>query len=439
MEEQREALESEISRRSDGFYQHTASVTLQVVQEKIPTDAALIEFTIYRPFDPTIKNPQESFGEPRFVAYVFKRKNVYWKDLGAVKEINKTINAFRQALRDPENMTAKSAGRNVDRLIMEPLRPFIHDVRQLLISPDGALNFVPFEALVDERNRYLIQQYSSTYLTSSRDLLRMQTPRESKSRTLVFANPAFGETVGIAHATIQNAKAPEYAAKRQSITIGSDISDIYFPALLGTAFEAQAIGSLFENSEVLMGEKATESYLKKSAAPRILHIATHGFFLTGEAGSLKTASTRSIAASAKTQNPLLRSGLALAGANLNKKGFDDGILTAMEASGLDLWGTKLVTLSACDTGLGEVKIGEGVYGLRRAFLLAGAETVMMSLWPVSDSVTTNLMSSYYKNLKKALGRRDALREVQLGMIGQAEQSHPYYWASFIVTGEWGKL
>ena len=124
----------------------------------------------------------------------------------------------------------------------------------------------------------------------------------------------------------------------------------------------------------------------------------------------------------KIENPLLRSGLALAGANQHKlNSDDDGILTALEASGLNLWGTKLVVLSACDTGLGEIKNGEGVYGLRRAFVLAGTETLMMSLWSVSDFVTRELMINYYKNLKKGIGRSESLRQVQIEMLKKPKQ------------------
>ena len=137
------------------------------------------------------------------------------------------------------------------------------------------------------------------------------------------------------------------------------------------------------------------------------------------------------------QNPLLRSGLALAGANLTRDSHDDGILTALEAAGLNLWGTKLVTLSACDTGIGEVRNGEGVYGLRRAFVLAGTETVVMSLWPVSDYITRETMVAYYKGLRAGLGRGDALRHAKIAML--VRKAHPFYWASFIQSGEWASL
>ena len=168
------------------------------------------------------------------------------------------------------------------------------------------------------------------------------------------------------------------------------------------------------------------------------------------------------------ENPLLRSGLALAGANLQQSGAgEDGILTAQEVAGLDLWGTKLVVLSACDTGVGEVKNGDGVYGLRRALVLAGAESQVMSLWPVSDKGTRDLMIQYYQALQRGEGRSAGLRGVQLRMLRSrqlkptgparillhekepsglpAEQrlsrdySHPYYWASFIQSGAWTNL
>ena len=115
------------------------------------------------------------------------------------------------------------------------------------------------------------------------------------------------------------------------------------------------------------------------------------------------------------------------------------MLTALEASGLNLWGTKLVTLSACDTGIGEVRNGEGVYGLRRAFILAGAETVVMSLWAVSDAVTRETMVAYYTGLRAGLGRRDALRQAKLAMLQRRARQHPFFWAGFIQSGEWANL
>jgi CHAT domain-containing protein len=139
------------------------------------------------------------------------------------------------------------------------------------------------------------------------------------------------------------------------------------------------------------------------------------------------------------ENPLLRSGLALAGANQRDEGAEDGILTSLEMAGLDLSGTQLVVLSACDTGLGTVANGEGVYGLRRAVLMAGAEAQLTSLWKVSDEVTLKLMGSYYRRLIAGEGRAEALRSVQLEMLADTWLRHPYYWASFVPIGRWEPL
>jgi CHAT domain-containing protein len=143
---------------------------------------------------------------------------------------------------------------------------------------------------------------------------------------------------------------------------------------------------------------------------------------------------------AQVKDPLLRSGLALAGANHGKSGDNDGVLTALEAAYLNLLGTKLVVLSACDTGVGEVKKGEGVQGLRRALVLAGSESQVISLWPVSDEATKDLMIPYYKALQQGEERSEGLRQVQLGMLrGRKDRRHPFYWAAFIQSGEWANL
>ena len=204
--------------------------------------------------------------------------------------------------------------------------------------------------------------------------------------------------------------------------------------------EARSIKALFPDATVLSGKQVTEAAIKRIEGPSILHIATHGFFLEDPEA---VASDASGSAKEKTgmvpENPLLRSGLALSGANVRKSGAENGILTALQASSLNLWGTKLVTLSACDTGIGEVKDGEGVYGLRRAFFLAGTQSLVMSLWPVSDPVTREMMVDYYTGLKRGLGRGEALRQAELAMLKRKGRQHPFYWASFIESGEWANL
>jgi CHAT domain-containing protein len=353
---------------------------------------------------------------------------VRWKDLGDARQIDEEIDAYRQALRDPRRGDVRQLARELDEKLMQPVRSMGMEARHLILSPDGEQNLLPFEALVDEQGHYLIQNYSISYVTTGRDLLRMQIPRTARSEPVVVANPSFGEP-------------PLVQVARQGM------SSVYFAPLAGTAEEARELKSLFPEAKVLTGSQANKRELERVASPTILHIATHGFFLENPVNAPEDKKpvnptkrdVRGIHATLKTENPLLRSGLALAGANLDQDDNEDGILTALEASSLNLWGTKLVTLSACDTGIGEVKNGEGVYGLRRAFIIAGAETVVMSLWPISDSVTRDLMSSYYRGLREGLGRGEALRRAQLAMLNRKGHELPFYWASFIQVGEWANL
>ena len=438
LEEQREKLENEISIRSAGSYQKGSPTTLVAVQRAIPNDAALIEFAVYRPFDARISDRIKAYGEPRYVAYVIRNQGeIRWAELGAAKEIESAIDAFRKALRDPRRTDVRPLARALDEKLMRPVRALVGNATHLLVSPDGQLNLIPFQALVDEQGRYLVERYSFSYLTSGRDLLRMQIARQSNNSPVIIADPVFGDPPLLAERTGENGSSTP-AAQRARI----DFSKIFFGPLPGVNDEVRALRTLLPQATFLTKAKATKGALKGVVAPSILHIATHGFFLPDKA----TAKTENIA-SAKigarvgrfAENPLLRSGLALAGANLPGSTDDNGIFTALEASGLNLWGTKLVVLSACDTGTGEVRNGEGVYGLRRALVLAGTQSQLMSLWQVADRSTRDLMIGYYKGLVQGRGRGEALRQVQLQMLQNKFHRHPYYWAGFIQLGEWGNL
>jgi CHAT domain-containing protein len=443
LEEKREKLEAQIGNRDAEFRAHSQTVTVAAVQAALPDRAALVEFAVFRPFDPKASTNSAAYGKPHYAAYVIRRRTPpRGRDLGPAAGIDEAIDALRQALRDPGRNDVKALARAVDGQVLAPIRALVGDATRLVISPDGELSLIPFEALVDDRDQYAIERYAINYVTSGSDLLRMQVPREARSAPTIVADPLFGEPASSGAAEPRNA--PRLAASaRRSVTAAPDLSTVYFAPLPGTADEARAIKALFPEARVLNGRNATKSELLHLEAPRILHIATHGFFLDDPgapaASAVPPGPTRAINATARVENPLLRSGLALTGANLTKGATDEGILTALEASNLNLWGTKLVTLSACDTGVGEVRNGEGVYGLRRAFLLAGAETLVMSLWPVSDTVTRQMMSAYYAGLKERHGRGDALRDAQLAMLARTNRQHPFYWASFIQAGEWANL
>lgn len=437
LEERKEQLESEIGLRNAESRTQSQPVTLEAVRAAIPARAALVEFAVYRPFNPKAAGGG-AFAEPRYAVYVMRGSGApVGKDLGDAASLDAAVEALRRALRDPLRADVKRLARALDERVMRPVRALAGDAAQLLISPDGALNLIPFEALVDERGKYLIEHYSFAYLTSGRDLLRLQVARASRDEPVVVADPSFGAP---AVSTLRGGD-----GRTATGTARIDYTQFFFGPLPGVSAEVRALRVLLPRATFLTGERATKAALMRVSGPSILHVATHGFFLKTEDGSAAErpertkGATRIGRAAVRTENPLLRSGLALAGANRGPGAGDDGVLTAFEISHLDLWGTRLVVLSACDTGVGEVRNGDGVYGLRRAFVLAGAESQVMSLWPVSDRSTRDLMAGYYQRLTGGEGRGAALRESQLQLLHSEPRSHPYYWAGFIQTGEWANL
>ena len=432
LDAQIERLEAEISRSSDEFRAQAQPITTSAIQSAIPANAALIELYIYRPFNARYTKPGERFSKPRYVAYILTPGGgIHWVDLGEAAAIDRAVEAWRTALRDPNRADAKRLARALDQRLMEPVRKLLGTTRHLLLSPDGALNLIPFGALVDGRNRYLIENYSFTYLTSGRDLVRLQVQTPSRQGPLVVANPLFDLSHG---SMTSNPAAPPEREARRSL----DFNEERFDPLPSTGIEARALGAVLSDAHVLIGADATEAAIKQVRGPSILHIATHGFFLADQKREANVSLDES--KPIFSEDPLLRAGLVLAGANQRRSGAgEDGILTASEVTALDLWGTKLVVLSACDTGLGEVKNGQGVYGLRRALVLAGAQSLVMSLWEVADRPTRELMVGYYKGLQQGQGRSEALRDVQLKMLRSRERQHPYYWAAFIQSGEWANL
>lgn len=456
-----ERLETEVSARSAEFRALEQPVTLKAVQDAVPADAALIEIVLYRPYDVKAARREARFGAARYVAYVLRRDGApLWVDLGDAEKVDQEVAAWRRTLVDPTNKEVRERARSLDELVMRPVRKLLGRERHLLLSPDGALNLVPFGALVDERGRYLVEIFSITYLTSGRDLLRLRASPGSREPPVIVASPLFdGNAVdGPPAGTVQASQ-----GRSAANSLG-----VHFSPLPGTRGEAAALGPLLPGVRVYTEGQATETALKRVSGPSVLHVATHGFFLPAQKppgvheGRALESRGLIVTAGASRQNepgeePMLRSGLALAGANRAQgSAGEDGILTALEAAGLDLWGTELVVLSACETGVGEVRNGAGVYGLRRALVLAGSESQVMSLWQVDDAATRDLMVMYYRRLQSGTGRTEALRVAQLEMLksrerpagqqgrgrelmsreGVMDRSHPFYWAAFIQSGEW---
>lgn len=427
------ALSTQLSERSAEFQSKVETVTVERVQQALPTDSVLIEWLRYRPSDPKA-NEGVRWHAPRYVAYVLKRiGEPVAIDLGAAQSIEDLVTEFRTALSDPASTYFKEAAEELSEKLIKPLRSHFAQSKRLLLSPDGALNLVPFAALVDEHGEYLAQNLELTYLTSGRDLLRMAVEPPPRGTAVVLADPNYGHPSGWG---------PRDDAGLEPVRSADlDRSGLVFTPLPGTAAEAKALQSLLklDAPSVLTGDRATETNLRELHGPRILHMATHGFFLNDL--HMRTAVRRAgfgpeTASLPLGENPMLRSGLALAGANARHSGAtDDGILTAAEAAQLDLLGTQLVVLSACETGLGTVQTGEGVYGLRRALVLAGAQTQLVSLWKVNDAAAQELMVDYYQRLLEGEGRSEALRAAQKAMLANPAHQHPCYWAAFILVGD----
>jgi CHAT domain-containing protein len=415
-------LEQQLGARSAEVRAQVTPVTVEAVQAALPKDAALVELLAVQPpvLTKAAQNPDPA--TRRYVAYVLPAKGApAWVDLGLVGDLDPLVTKLRDALAT-KRADVRDPAQALGEKVMKPLRPLLGAARHLFLSPDGALNLVPFGALVDDQGQFELQRYTFTYLTSGRDLLRLRAQLPARERATIVADPDFGPA----------GPAGAVAAADDGVTRGrrsADLRTMSWTRLPGTAEEARTVSALLKEAVVFSGAAATEAALKRVAGPRVLHVATHGFFLQAEEES----------AAGVPENPLLRSGLLLSGANRLQSGGQDGVLTALEASGLDLGGTKLVVLSACETGLGQVRAGDGVYGLRRALVIAGAESQVMSLWKVDDKVTRDLMVEFYKRLLAGQGRSAALREAQLTIMQRPGTDHPFYWAAFIPAGAWGPM
>jgi CHAT domain-containing protein/tetratricopeptide (TPR) repeat protein len=408
LEDQIQKLEVALARKNAELAVALKPVELADVQKQLPKGARLVELVNYEPQDVTAAfSPAPKPLPRRYAAYVLAdRGDPTLVDLGEAAAIDDATAKLRTALSDPDNAEVAAAAKVLHDLTFAKLRGALGTAKQVLIAPDGALNVVPFAALHDGKH-YLVEQYTFTYLTSGRDLLRLAVHAKTKpAAPVIFADPDF-----------DGPKASEVPPTRRSRAM----QGLTWHRLPGTAEEADALARSLAGAQVYRGKQATEATLKTLHAPAILHLATHGFFLTD--------------ADATVENPLLRSGLVFAGANARSSGADDGVVTALEAAGLDLRGTHLVVLSACETGVGKITNGDGVYGLRRAFVIAGAESLVMSMWEVDDAATRDLMAGFYKNLEAGLGRSEALHAIQLDMHAQQKYAHPYYWASFVAAGD----
>jgi CHAT domain-containing protein len=302
-----------------------------------------------------------------------------------------------------------------------------------VISPDGALWLAPWGALPLDEKTYAVEKFSIQLVVSGRDLLPRPTVPGKTTAPTIFADPDFDGSPGVLPGSLRG--------------LSSELKLGKVPRLPSTATEADAvtakIAKVFGTAPTVLTEaKATSAAFLALNRPRALTLSTHGFFLPDQELDPKEKERLLRDPNARPtthiEDPLLRCGLLLAGCNKPGDAGRAGVLTGREALSADLRGCELVVLSACQTGLGDVRNGEGVAGLRQAFQLAGAESVLASLWQGPDDETTLQMTAFMDALAAGKDRVEALAQAQRQRILQRREkfgaAHPFNWAAFTLTG-----
>jgi len=434
------------------------TVTVEVAVKALPENSALIEFVKMQDFDFDAGKWKTSW---RYLAFVLRKSGeVFFVDLGDADMLEDRVRHALEDIRSAPHAPAKSGaakpvkkprGRSalphglvsledLHANLWTLLAPALGGADKILLSPDGLLNLVPFAALRDGQGRSLVEHYQLAYLAGGQELAGLEGAAPTPvSELFLVANPAFDAKITASDGEDDSLRSRDFRAVFSPLP-GTEWEEKEIPALVG------ADGRM---TQVLAGPAATESAVKAVSSPRILHLATHGFFLSDEvvaldqgtrkASSKRGRSGRKAPARGQYENPLLRSGLALAGANYAAKTTegDDGLLTALEIAGLDLSGTDLVVLPVCETGAGKVQNGESVFALRRAFALAGAKNLLMSLGPVGNEVAARQLKAFYRKAQ-TLPPAEALRQAQLESIRELKAKYdvppPGLWAPFILQG-----
>lgn len=357
-------------------------------------DAALVELVRFNEIYFPERGPQR-FGPERYGAYVARRQgDIVWLDLGPAEDVDKLIRRYRNAVSQPVNdAAARRRAGELEKLLFRPIQESVPDVREFYLAPDGPTHLVPFAALLDESGESLLKRFNIHILSTGRDLVIAEEVA-SLQAPIIGGIESFGKK-----------------------TEGR----LTFDPLPGAEAEARTVAELIPSARLAPADQLDRKFLlERVYRPQILHLATHGYFHA----NLPEDNT----------DPLLRGGIALKRANET----DEGILTAKDASMLQLRGTQLVVLSACETGVGETSFPDGVIGLQRSLRLAGARSEILTLWPVSDEKTRELMVVFYRNLfERKLTKSEALRAAQGEMLDRGID--PYFWAPFVLYGDPGPL
>ena len=427
-----ERTERELAARSAPFRigERARSSNLDDLRKNLPKQSVLISYVRYTQYR-MHKDEFRAFRIPSYLAFVLHpdENTVSLHDLGDAKPIDDLIEKMR-ASADAEAQGGgvgsrrnereyRQAGEQLRKLIWDPFAGDLEKAQLALIVPDGLLNLIPFSAL-PVGNGYLVERGPVVHvLTSERDLLPGETG-EKKTGLLAVGSPAF-----------ELARANAAPDKLRDAPIDCEaFAKMEFNALPASFNEVKDISSTWkrwngkEPERLLTGQDATRSrFLDAASHSRALHIATHAFVLDKSCGN---------------GNPLLHSGLVFAGVNTSR---NTSILTAQQIASLDLRGVDWAVLSACNTGNGELKDGEGVLGLERAFRVAGAKSVVMALWPVEDEVTREFMRKLYaerfgRHATTANAVWNAERELLKERRASGKETHPWYWAGFVGAGTW---
>jgi CHAT domain-containing protein len=446
-------IERQLARTTSAWAEQKrlARATWRDVQKALAKDEAAVEIVRF-PFH----DGKRWTGKTYYAALVITSESTTAPTLLALGEAEKLeggpLEEYRRQVvtRDKsDDKSTRTTGAELYNIFWRPLEPALAGKKRVYLSPDGALNQVSLGVVLAEDGRLLMENRDLRLVSSTRDILRQKQGLAAGSAVLI-GNPNFNLSEAqqrSAARALRPAKEPEVllAAALGGRRSGEQRGRALEP-LPGTKAELQSIQSLLGKKgwrvEVYDGDNALEERVKNVSRPRVLHLATHGFFLRNQEFARRPLG---VDRPSGREDPMLRSGLYFAGANRALTGggatadLDDGVLTAFEATGLNLHGTELVVLSACGTGLGRVESGEGVFGLRRALEMAGAEAVLMSLWSVPDQETQELMRLFYEKWLAGKEKHAALREAQLEMRQKVKERYgedlPFYWGAFVLVGK----
>jgi CHAT domain-containing protein len=447
---EKDAFEAELSRLCSRleFEQNAGLISADSVAASLPSGTVLWEFIKYDRTDlSTLYRDIQNSRKYYLVLTLSPDGEVGVFDLGPASPIDSLITVYREEMSRAlatlygQQATGSSDGltdvtvKLYERLIA-PLGPALDSAKEVFIAADGMINLLPFESLTEDGSRYLIEDHQFVYVTSGRDLLNDRSAGVNR-QAVVVANPDYMEDPAPAPA-LTSVGPPDLPIARGKVATPECLASMFSPLPM-TRQEGLIIAQLLERTgdlkvRYLESGDANEAALKNlRLPPRVLHIATHAYFCPETERDVLS-------------NPLLRSGLVLAGANQtigqlddDRMDGEDGILTALEASGLNLVGTELVVLSACQTGIGDIQSGEGVFGLRRAFQHAGVRSIVMSMFDVPDETTPELMKRFYENWLSGQSKSAALRNASLSILRERREkngsAHPLYWGGFIFVGD----